>query len=110
MAPIRTGTHPVQIGTGFASAEAGQNYTVAVKSDGTLWAWGYNHYGQLGDGTNTDRNTPVQIGTGFASVTAGQGYTVAVKSDGTLWTWGYNPYGELGDGTTTQRNLPVRIF
>jgi YD repeat-containing protein len=84
---------------------------VAVKTDGTLWAWGYNGFGELGDGTTTQRVTPVQVGTDtrWASVAAGQWHTVAVKTDGTLWAWGNNSYGQLGDGTTTQRHAPVQV-
>ena len=82
---------------------------MAVKTDGTLWAWGDNSYGQLGDGTTTHRLSPVQVGSGFASVAAGYYHTVAVKTDGTLWAWGYNDYGQLGDGTTTYRLSPVQV-
>ena len=76
-----------------------------MKADGTLWAWGYNGYGQLGDGTTSQQNSPVQVGTGFASVAAGDCHTLAVKTDGTLWAWGVNAYGQLGDGTTIQQTL-----
>jgi alpha-tubulin suppressor-like RCC1 family protein len=102
-------TSPVQVGSGFADYAAGGGHTVAVKTDGTLWAWGGNGYGQLGDGTTTPRPSPVQVGSGFASVAAGSDHTVAVKTDGTLWAWGNNQHGELGDGTTTERHSPVRI-
>src|SRR5512135_2005937 len=90
---------------------AGDNHTVAIKTDGTLWAWGWNFRGQLGNGTNTDINTPVQVGadTGWRSVSAGREYTAAIKKDGTLWAWGRNDMGQLGDGTQESRNKPVRI-
>ncbi len=101
---------PVLIGSGFAAVSAGTNHTVAVKQDGTLWAWGDNYYGQLGDGTATTRYVPAQIGSGFAAVSAGSYlHTVAVKADGTLWAWGFNSNGQLGDGTTAQRSSPVQI-
>jgi alpha-tubulin suppressor-like RCC1 family protein len=86
--------------------------TVAVKTDGTLWAWGSNFNGQLGDGTTaTYQLTPVQVGTDtdWAQASTGDGYTVAVTTDGTLWAWGWNDYGELGDGTTTDRWSPVQV-
>ena len=83
---------------------AGDNHTMALESDGTLWAWGGNGQGQLGDGTWIDKNSPIQIGTDnkWVFVAGGASHTVALKSDGTLWAWGSNYHGELGDGTTTQ--------
>src|SRR3989337_2660422 len=65
---------------------SGGFHTVSLKSDGTVWAWGYNGYGQLGDGTYTDSSTPVQvIGLrGIAAIAVGHYYTVALKSDGTV--------------------------
>ncbi|MDP2157899.1 MAG: hypothetical protein Q8K68_09355, partial [Nitrospirota bacterium] len=90
---------------------AGTHHTVAVQSGGILWAWGWNSYGQLGDGTTTDRNAPVQIGSDnkWTAVAAGYYHTIALKSDGTLWAWGRNGNGQLGDGTTTQRTTPVQV-
>ncbi|HYO51446.1 RCC1 domain-containing protein, partial [Archangium sp.] len=79
--------------------------------DRTAWAWGYNSYGQLGDGTTTNRSSPVQIG-GFDSSTeieAGGYSSEARKQDGTVWAWGYNSYGQLGDGTTTSRSTPGQV-
>ncbi|MEI6595903.1 MAG: T9SS type A sorting domain-containing protein, partial [Bacteroidota bacterium] len=81
------------------------------KSDGTLWAWGDNSVGQLGDGTFMQRNAPVQIGSSinWVSISCGYSHTLGIKSDGTLWAWGNNSSGQLGDGTTTQRNAPIQI-
>lgn len=103
--PAYTPQPAVTIG---ATIAAGARHTVALKSDGTLWAWGYNNYGQLGDGTTTQRNSPVQIGQDnkWVSVAAGANHTVALKSDGTLWAWGYNSKVELGDATTTWHSSP----
>jgi hypothetical protein len=93
------------------SIAAGSEHTIGLKNDGTLWAWGWNLYGQLGDGTTTDRYTPVQIGTdtNWTAIAAGSGHTIGLKNDGTLWAWGYNYYGQLGDGTTTDRYTPVQV-
>src|SRR3990170_1798433 len=110
-------TTPVQIGTGtnWSQIAAGDYHTLAIKSDGTLWAWGYNSYGQLGDGASGGGNyktTPVQIGTGtnWSQIAAGGYHTLAIKSDGTLWAWGGNSFGQLGDGTSSDyKTTPVQI-
>jgi gliding motility-associated-like protein len=83
----------------------------AISSAQTLWAWGQNIGGQLGDGTTIDKYTPLQIdkATDWAKISAGGMHTVAIKKDGTLWAWGYNISGELGDGTTTSQTIPVQI-
>ena len=90
---------------------SGRAHAIALKSDGTVWAWGYNDDGQLGDGTTTNRSTPVQI-SGLSDVTAiagGWSHTIALKSDGTVWAWGNNEDGRLGDGTTTSSSTPVQV-
>ncbi len=90
--------------------EGGQYHSVAVKEDGTIWAWGYNGYGQLGDGTTTSRKYAVTIGnlTGGKSAAAGNYFSVVLKKDGTVWAWGINKYGQLGDGTVSTRKVPVQ--
>lgn len=93
---------------------AGRFFSLAVKNDGTLWTWGQNLYGQLGDGTYDDRTVPVQV-SGFtaalpAQVAAGAFHCMAVKNDGTLWAWGRNTYGNLGDNTLTNRAVPVQMI
>ncbi|PJJ59985.1 RCC1 domain-containing protein [Hymenobacter chitinivorans] len=104
---------PVQVGTAttWASVAAGTSFTVAVGKDGSLWAWGDNQYGQLGDGTTTPRPSPVRIGTAstWAGVAAGYGHVVALRTDGTLWAWGLNANGQLGNGTTTNRLVPQQV-
>jgi len=107
---------PTQIGseTNWALISTdgpGGNTTMALKSDGTLWGWGRNNFGQLGDGTTTNRSTPTQEATGatnWALISTGGAHTVALKSDGTLWAWGSNGFGQLGDGTTTNRSTPTQ--
>ena len=91
---------------------AGGSHIIALKSDGTVWAWGHNYDGQLGDGTKTDKTTPVQVSglTGIVSISAGYCHTIALKSDGTVWAWGYNYYGHLGDGTKTDKTTPVQVL
>jgi alpha-tubulin suppressor-like RCC1 family protein len=114
---------PVQIGSGqdwkvvsagIGSTDAGPNlraHGAAIKSDGTLWLWGYNTSGQLATNDLVDRSSPVQtISSGtWKQVSCGDGTTCAIKSDNTLWSWGYNPDGELGDNTIISRSSPVQI-
>ena len=82
----------------------------AVRSDGTLWAWGDNGAGELGNGTTVSHFSPVQVPglTGIRQVSAGPDYALALRSDGTVRAWGDNSYGYLGDGTTTSRLAPVQ--
>ncbi|MCL1888191.1 MAG: InlB B-repeat-containing protein [Kiritimatiellaeota bacterium] len=96
---------------GIKSISVGGFYTVAVKTDGTLWAWGENDDGELGDGTTDEKHIPTQIGTDddWAIVTAGYHHTLALKTNGTLWAWGVGGSGQLGDGTETSTNIPTKI-
>lgn len=111
------GSAATQIGSGTNWTDVsgggmfGALHTVARRSDGTLWAWGRNDHGQLGDGTTVNRNAPVQVGSAsdWATAVAGAGYTLAVKTDGSLWAWGSDANGQLGDGTTTDQSTPERI-
>jgi alpha-tubulin suppressor-like RCC1 family protein len=86
------------------------NHMCAIKSDGTLWCWGLNGDGQLGNNTNTSAPTPVQVGNDTTWVAGGVGYysTCAIKSNGTLWCWGDNAYGQLGNGSTDASLVPVQ--
>jgi alpha-tubulin suppressor-like RCC1 family protein len=104
---------PVRVGadTDWASVSAGGYFTTALKTDHSLWAWGNNGDGRLGDGTTTGRNSPAQVGTStdWSTVSAGANHVLAVKTDGTLWAWGNNDCGQVGDGTQTHRTTPVQI-
>ena len=110
---------PVQAdsSTDWIRVSAGGYHSLAIREagpsldHGTLWAWGSNAYGQLGDGTNTDTAIPVQVGTSpdWKVLSTGDGHSAGIRTDGTLWTWGNNGNGRLGDGTTTNRNAPVQI-
>ena len=86
-----------------------------IKSDGTLWTWGENVYGQCGlnagDHTVIKYSSPVQVGsdTDWAQVAVGSVNSAAIRTDGTLWTWGNNWYGQLGLGDTTHRSSPTQV-
>ncbi len=97
--------------SGIVAVAAGASHGLALKNDGTVWAWGNNSYGQLGDGTTKQRLAPVQV-EGLSSIIAigaGQDHSLAVRSDGTVWAWGYNCSGQIGDNTTTNRLVPVQV-
>ena len=101
-----------QASTGcWQTLSAGTDHSAGIKTDGTLWAWGSNYYGQLGDGTTVTTNIPIQIGTAndWVKIFAGNHYTFGIKTDGTLWAWGVNDYGQLGDGTKTDKLIPTQI-
>jgi alpha-tubulin suppressor-like RCC1 family protein len=89
---------------------AGAGHSLAIRPDGTLWAWGANNFGQLGDGTTTPRAVPVIDSlTAVRAVAAGGSHSLALRDGGSVWAWGSNANGQLGDGTTTQRNGPVQV-
>jgi alpha-tubulin suppressor-like RCC1 family protein len=89
----------------------GEFHSLALKDDGSVWSWGFNNYGQLGDGTTTDKNIPVQVSdlSHVTMVTAGRDHSLALKDNGTVWAWGHNEYGKLGDGTAINRSTPVQV-
>lgn len=116
---------PVQVvgpgGAGFftqvVDIEVSQTHCLAVRRDGSLWAWGYNNWGRLGDGTTTDRHTPTRVlgpdGVGYMdeviSISSGAAHSLALREDGSVWAWGWNNYGQLGDGTDIDRDSPVQV-
>lgn len=104
---------PVQIGalTTWAYAAAGDFLGAAIKTDGTLWIWGNNSSGQLGQSNLIARSSPVQVGglTDWYRVAAGKAHVAALRTDGTLWTWGYNGTGCLGNGTVASQSSPIQV-
>ncbi len=113
-----TTTHrslPTQIAGGYTdivSIEGAIFHTLALRSNGTLLAWGYNIKGQVGDGTTTQRNSPVVVAglTNVIAVASGGSHSLALLSDGTIRAWGANDYGQIGDGTTTDRLTSVAVI
>lgn len=102
-----------QVGTAtdWIRVSAGSLFSVALKNNGTLWTWGRNDVGQLGNNTLIDTNVPAQVGTAtdWSQIEAGNEHTLAIKTTGTLWSWGNNPFGQLGNGTATASNNPIII-
>ena len=105
---------PVQTvagGTNWKQVGCGKDHTAAIKTDGTLWTWGLNLYGQLGTNDVTIRSSPIQTvaaGTNWKQVACGSNNTAAIKTDGTLWLWGDNNSGNLGTTDVTFRSSPVQ--
>ena len=105
-------------GGGISDSKSNYGHSVALKSDGTVWTWGDNSNGQLGDGTTTTTKIPVQVKGGesgeeylidIVAISAGSGHSLALKADGTVFAWGYNSTGCLGNGTKTRKNVPVKV-
>ena len=107
-------TQPVQVqgltGT-FVSVAAGGYHSLALRDDGTLWAWGANGNGQLGDGTSGGDKAPVQVQNLFnvVAMAGGAGFSLGLESDGDVWAWGHNYYCQLGNSSYNPSGLPVRV-
>lgn len=107
-----TRSSPVQVGidSNWTAISAGRYHSLALKSDGNIWAWGSNGFGQLGIGNTDGKSSPVTTsGSSWSKISAGWNHSLAIKEDGSLWAWGYNFYGQLGDYSTSNRSNPVKI-
>ena len=104
---------PLRIGAdaNWAAISTFGSHSMAIRQDGSLWAWGWNEHGQLGDSTTLDRNAPVRIGENndWSEIAAGIDHSLALKTDGSLWAWGNNENGQLGDGMSDGCVLPAEI-
>ena len=102
----------VTFGTNWKQISCGYSVSAGIKNDGTLWTWGNNANGQLGDNTTVSKSSPVQavtLGTNWKYVEAGNA-TAAIKNDGSLWLWGDNTFGQLGDNTVNNRSSPIQTI
>jgi len=104
-------------GETITEVSLGSSHSSAITSKGRIFTWGYNFYGQLGDGTNINKDIPTEITSKFnlntgetiTSVSLGSNYSSAITSEGRIFTWGYGVYGQIGDGTTANRYTPIEI-
>ena len=106
--PVQT----ISQGTNWVQVACGLNHSLGLKNDGSMWVWGYNYYGQLGNNqaSTTGIYSPVKIGTNsWVQVAAGYNMSAAIRNDGALFTWGFNGYGSLGDSTVISRSSPAQI-
>ncbi len=103
--------HPVLHGNGNQTLSAGQSHTLVIGENNTMWGWGGNGSGQLGDGTVINKLQPTRIGadTDWLYVSAGENHSAAIAVDGSLWTWGANDFGQLGTGDNNSSITPVRV-
>jgi len=106
---------PVSVAGGFtdwSKVSAGTYTVLALRSNNTLWAWGFSGSGEVGDDSIIDRSSPVTVVGGFTDwcqISAGNRFSLAIRQDGTLWSWGCNGSGRLGDGTTENKSSPVSV-
>jgi alpha-tubulin suppressor-like RCC1 family protein len=104
---------PIQVNSlsDVTAGAAGVGFSIALKTDGTVWTWGGNLYGMLGNGTNADSNIPIQVSflTDITAVSGGSYCSLALKNDGTVSVWGLNNWGQLGNGTNTNSNVPQQV-
>jgi alpha-tubulin suppressor-like RCC1 family protein len=107
---------PVSVVGGFTDwcqIGTGRRQALAIRTNGTAWAWGRGADGRLGDNTETNRSSPVSVVGGFTDwcqVNGGYRHSLAVRTNGSAWSWGYNGRGELGDGTTVNKSSPVSVI
>ncbi|MGE3840549.1 MAG: chitobiase/beta-hexosaminidase C-terminal domain-containing protein [Vicinamibacterales bacterium] len=108
---LATATYDLNAALTSARVAGGGSHSLALREDGTVWGWGLNSGGQVGDGTTTQRKTPVMVEglSGVMGVAAGQHHSLAVRQDGTVVAWGTNSNGQIGDGTTTARSWATAV-
>jgi alpha-tubulin suppressor-like RCC1 family protein len=99
--------------TDWSQVSGGYKHSLGLRTNGTLWAWGYNAQGRLGDNTTANKSSPVSVVGGFTDwcqVSAGYAHSLVLRTNGTAWAWGCNSYGKLGDNTTVSKSSPVSVI
>lgn len=99
--------------TDWIQVDAGDAHSIGLRANGTLYAWGSNSSGQLGDGGTVSKSSPVLVSGGFtdwAQASAGTTFSLGVRANGTLWAWGNNGFGNLGDNSIFTRNSPISVI
>lgn len=106
-------TQPIRVGNDkdWSGIAGGDDFSIAIKLDGSMWSWGKNDRGQLGIGNNNDQLIPVKVGKSkkWTAASSGSGGCIAVQSDGSVWVWGVNSLGQLGIGNRIDQNSPVQL-
>ena len=98
--------------TDWIQVSAGNSHNLAIRTNGTAWAWGFHQYGRLGDNTAVAKSSPVSVVGGFTDwvqVSSGNDHSLGVRANGTAWAWGYGSYGRLGDNTGVAKSSPVSV-
>jgi alpha-tubulin suppressor-like RCC1 family protein len=108
---MQTNVTQVGLDADWEKIDGGNLHVLLLKSNGTLWAMGWNADGELGDNSTIDRVSPVQIGiaNNWVAISAGQNFSLGLKNDGTLWAWGNNQNGQLGIGSMVNQRVPVQV-
>ena len=102
--------HKAEAAAGIEQISLGCLHSAALKEDGSLWLWGRNEDGELGNGSDSDSSTPVKVMTSVKQVSLGGNHSAALKKDGSLWLWGNNWAGQLGNGSDSDSSKPVKVM